>query len=1038
MADETGPLTIGAAFGARYHILRLLGMGGMGAVYEAWDQELGVGVALKVILPDAVADPAAAQEMERRFKRELLLARQVTHRNVVRIYDLGEIDGIKYITMSFVEGEDLSTRIKREGKLPPDVALFIARDIVAGLAAAHHAGVVHRDLKPPNIMVERDNRATIMDFGIARSNTTVPGLDAPSTRPPSRPTAAPNVDEDAATMLGSPPAPDADEPTRLGVPLGPDDIDDDAATVLGAAPPMSQPSRPIPPRTQRQVDGGTTAAPSSAGSSAGTSLTPMLTPSHISGQSFEQGAIVGTLEYMAPEQSRGEVADARADIYAFGMIFKDMLIGRQRPPKGVSRLDALQERLSKPPVSLREKDPAIPEAVDAIVVKCLQLDPAHRFATTDDLVAAIARLDEHGVPIPEVRKVTPRMIVAASVLVVALLAGTWWFARGRAPVTHAQLSILIADFENATQDTGLDGTIEQPLGIALEGASFITNYQRRDALRLATQLGSTHGVDEATARLIATREGVNVVLAGRIEPRNAGYRITVRAEDAEGKTLQTVSANASGKSDVLAAVSQLASTLRDRFGDTSSAKSRQTDVETFTSSSLDAVREYGQAQDLASAGKDEEAIGHYQAALAKDPNFGRAYSGWAVSASKLKRSGEAAEAYKKAFALLDRMTEREKLRTLGAYYLQVTASYDKAIENYNELVKKYPVDRAGHSNLAYAYFSLLNFPKATEEGRLATEQYPRNVTFRSNSALFAMYAADFKTAESEARAVNELDPNFRKGYLPIAVAAIDAGQFDVAEQAYRKMASIDAAGASLAAIGLADLAIYRGRLADVEAPLTAAIAADEQAKRIGAAIAKYAALADLRLAQGRPAEARKAAAAALALAPADVTAKMTAARVFVKAGAEADALKIADDLGGQLQPQSRAFGKILEAEIALQRKRPAQVVDAVQASRKFTDLWLGRFDLGVAYVEGGDFASAVSELEAAEKRRGEATCLFLDDQPTMRQLVTLQYWLGRAHEGLGTVPAARANYENFLKLRPEASKDPLAIDAAKRLAALGK
>src|SRR5262245_39667484 len=112
----TGPLTLGQTFG-RYHIIKLLGIGGMGAVYQAWDQELGIAVAVKVIRPDAIADPAAAQEVERRFKRELLLARQVSHKNVVRIHDLGEIDGIKYITMTYVEGEDLATKLKREGRL---------------------------------------------------------------------------------------------------------------------------------------------------------------------------------------------------------------------------------------------------------------------------------------------------------------------------------------------------------------------------------------------------------------------------------------------------------------------------------------------------------------------------------------------------------------------------------------------------------------------------------------------------------------------------------------------------------------------------------------------------------------------------------------------------------------------------------------------------------------------------------------------------------------------------------------------------------
>ncbi|HZW89789.1 MAG TPA: hypothetical protein VFF12_11980, partial [Myxococcaceae bacterium] len=104
-----GPLVPGMSFGRRYHIKRLLGLGGMGAVYQAWDTELGIDVAIKLIRPDIIGDPSAAAEIQRRFKRELLLARLVTHPNVVRIHDLGEIEGLKYITMSYVDGTDLSS-----------------------------------------------------------------------------------------------------------------------------------------------------------------------------------------------------------------------------------------------------------------------------------------------------------------------------------------------------------------------------------------------------------------------------------------------------------------------------------------------------------------------------------------------------------------------------------------------------------------------------------------------------------------------------------------------------------------------------------------------------------------------------------------------------------------------------------------------------------------------------------------------------------------------------------------------------------------
>ncbi len=139
LRDE-GPLEVGQKLG-RYRIIKLLGLGGMGAVYRAWDEELGVGVAVKIVRPEIATDPEAARDLEKRFKRELLLARQVTHPNVVRIHDMGEIDGIKYITMPYVEGVELSSILKEnERGLPIEQVLTVARGVVSGLVAAHRRG----------------------------------------------------------------------------------------------------------------------------------------------------------------------------------------------------------------------------------------------------------------------------------------------------------------------------------------------------------------------------------------------------------------------------------------------------------------------------------------------------------------------------------------------------------------------------------------------------------------------------------------------------------------------------------------------------------------------------------------------------------------------------------------------------------------------------------------------------------------------------------------------------------------------------------
>ena len=155
----------GDVLGGRYEILQLLGEGGMGAVYKAMDRELDRPVALKLIRPQLAANPSILA----RFKQELLLAHQVTHKNVIRIYDLGDADGVKFITMEFVEGVDLRALIHEKKKFPPDEAVEITEQICRALEATHTVGVIHRDLKPQNIMRDNSGRILLMDFGLART-----------------------------------------------------------------------------------------------------------------------------------------------------------------------------------------------------------------------------------------------------------------------------------------------------------------------------------------------------------------------------------------------------------------------------------------------------------------------------------------------------------------------------------------------------------------------------------------------------------------------------------------------------------------------------------------------------------------------------------------------------------------------------------------------------------------------------------------------------------------------------------------------------
>jgi len=210
-----------------------------------------------------------------------------------------------------------------------------------------------------------------------------------------------------------------------------------------------------------------------------------------------------------------------------------------------------------------------------------------------------------------------------------------------------------------------------------------------------------------------------------------------------------------------------------------------------------------------------------------------------------------------------------------------------------------------------------------------------------------------------------------------------------------------------------------------------AIPVDEQRKANGPAAEKTLALAETYAEEGRKAEALQAAKRALTLSRQPNT-LVVAARLFAEFGETKEAQAIATELDNTLQTQNRAYARVIEGDIAVQANRLADAVDAFRASIKLLDLWLPHFELGIAYVEAGHFAEGLAELETCQRRRGEATAIFLDDTPSLRYLATLPYWLARAQEGVGQQQDATGNYQTFLSIRADAPRNTLVVDAKRR------
>jgi len=926
-------LRIGDLLGGRYELLQLLGEGGMGAVYKARDLVLERDVALKVIRPELVDQP----EILERFKQELILARQVTDRNVVRIFDIGEAGKLKFITMEYLEGENLHQIRKKTGKLEVAEAVDIMEQVASGLAAAHREGIIHRDLKPVNIMRDTNGRVVVMDFGLARTFT-------------------------------------GDGMTR-------------------------------------------------------------------------SGAMLGTIEYMSPEQAQGIDLKASSDVFTAGLILYELLAG-VAPFHAESAIASLLKRTQQRAVPLADVDKHIPRTLSNIVSKCLEKDPANRYQSAGELAADLrawqGRSGKSQVSASSVRLRMNRFrelpwprLAVISVPIAAIAAGIAWYVIGRQQaaksVAHAPVSVLVGDFANHTGDPVLDDTLEPMLDVALEGASFINAYSRSDARKLSRKLPNpTDKLDEQSARLVAVSQGVNAVITGDISLRGDKYDITAIALDAvSGNLLAKAEVTAANKQAILRDLPKLAAPIRKALGDTTPA-SVQFDAVSggFTAASLEAVHQDALAAEEQFAGKFQEAFDSFRKAAELDPKFARAYTGMAAMAQNLGRPTEAVKYMKLAMEQVDRMTERERYRNQGLYDL-TTGDWQSCVQEYTQLVTRYPADRVGQNNLATCYTQLRNAPKALEAARHAVEIVPKGVGQRLNLAFISSFAGDFALSEKEARAALEISPSAAQGYLVLAEAQLGRGQIDKAAEGYRQLAEFGPLGVSTAAAGLADLAAYQGTYAEAARILTQGASGDVAAKMDDNAARKYAALGNMEEMQGHHAAALSAIGKALANSQ-SIQIKFLAASGYVDAGDLAKAQKLAASLSSEPTSEPQAYGKIVEEKIALKRKDAREAVKLAAAANHLLDTWIGRFELGRAYLEAGAFTEADSEFDQCVKRRGEAIELFMDNVPTYAYFPAVYYYQGRAREGMKSAGFADF-YKTYLSIRGQSPEDPLVPEIRRRI-----
>jgi len=565
----------------------------------------------------------------------------------------------------------------------------------------------------------------------------------------------------------------------------------------------------------------------------------------------------------------------------------------------------------------------------------------------------------------------------------------------------------------------------------LEGASFINAYSRGAARNLAKQLPHpSDKLDEESARLIGVSQGLAAVVTGSLTLRGDAYKLSVEALDARtGNSIATAEINAATKDEVLLDIPKLAAPIRKALGDVTPVAAQLAVLGPFTAASLEVVHQYSIAMQQQFAGKTADAFQSFSKAAELDPNFARAYAGMAGTANDLGRQADAEKYIKLALEHLDRMTERERYHTRGFYYL-IAGNYPKCVEEYSTLLSQHPADRVGQSDLAWCYAYLRNFPKAVEAARKAKEIAPKGALEHLTLAFFSSLTGDFQAGEREARTALEISPS-DYAQLDIGEAQLGQGKLSDAAETFHGLNKFGSRGASMATTALADLALYQGRFSEEERLLEQGANVDLQAKTPENATNKFAALAYAELLRGQSRAAVASAEKALANGQ-TLQIRFLAGRVFAEAGDVAQAKKMADSLAKETQAEPQAYGKIVEGKLALKQGDTALAIKDITGANNLLDTWIGRFELGRAYLEAGQFVEADSEFDRCIKRRGEAMELFMDNVVTYSYVPYVYYYQGRVRQGLKT-PAFADAYRTYLSIRGQSTEDPLVAEVRRSL-----
>jgi tetratricopeptide (TPR) repeat protein len=916
--DTTGPpreeperFAPGQMLVGRYRMVNRIGRGGMGDVWRADDLTLQMQVAVKVI-------HTARPDSRARLLNEVRLSRQITHASVCRVFDVNETDGgIVFYTMELVVGEDLASLLRRVGRLPSDKVVDIARQLCAGLLAAHARGVLHRDLKPGNILIDDRGQVKITDFGIA-----------------------------------------------------------------------------------------------------------------ISRGDAELHRLTGTPGYMAPEQRvQGATLSERTDLYALGVVLYELLTGRHPFPRAG---DA-----ARPPVPssvVGHVDPRL----EQIVMQLLAINPDDRPPSAMALALALATaapsLQTAGASSPGGRSRT-RWIVA-SAAAVALVATIVGFAGGFLSAGGGTLTerdtLVIADFQNVTDEPVFDGALKVGLAVALEQSPFLKVFpdeRARDTLRLMQRPPETR-ITREVAREIARREQLKALVAGSIARLGDNYVLTIEAINAEtGDVMAREQAEARAKEDVLTALGAATSRLRQRLGESlASIEQFDAPLPRATTGSIDALHAYALALPDGRQVPRLEAVPHLKRAIELDPSFALAHAQLSSVYTNTGQAELAPEYSRRAFELRDRVSERERFFISWRYYRDAAQDTDKALELARSWTATYPREAFAFNALGAALIRIGHFDESIAPLRESIRLDAKFSPAHSNLAGALFSLGRYAEARVTLQQATELGLDFagvrRLSYLLAFV------QGDEELMARELKASLGVGGTNAAYGWQAHVFAYGGRIAEAHDRFRQGIRLAHQGD-FGEVAGQLALQdAEIHAIAGDCRQARAETSEGLTTSRDNETLER-ASRVFALCGSEREAQELLEQLAMRFPDATltnRLAIPITTAILALNRREPEQALEALEPAQSYDHApsygsW-SRYVRGQAHLQRGDSHAAAASFQAVLDHRGEAPVSMLH---------------GLAHAGLarvaaleGDVAETRRSYEQLFALWRNADETLQPLREARR------